>query len=472
MEQFDYRSYPKGSWVLHMLRSQLGPDLYRKCVKAYLEKHALSSVVSDDLRQVFEEQSGQTLDRFFDQWLYHPRHPDLKITYKWLLEEKLAKVTIEQTQPVDERTPLFELPATLRFIVTETNEKKNADKNIDQKIVVSKAKEDFYFPLPAKPRIVRFDPDYTILADVTFELPDDLLKAQVENPTDMMGRLLACKALGGRKTHDSVELLQTALNNDPFHGVRITAAEALAKHESEEADKVLEASWKAQTDARVRLAVVERMTGRYSERTAKLVPEVINHEKNPAIQAAAIKALSRFPTADSQAQLAKYLQSESFRNELADAAIAAIKQQRDPAFKRQLMEVLTKHQTRFTPRGFGQGLEALGQIASTLENKADVRDLLLSHLNHAQPPVRTGAITGLGLLKDPTTESSLEPLVDSPEPRVARAAKQALDQLRENKPAVPKELVELRKEMSTLKKESDKLKGELDEIRKAIQTVK
>ena len=55
MQQFDYRSYPKGSWVLHMLRCQLGPQLYRKCIKAYLEKHALSSVVSDDLRQVIEK---------------------------------------------------------------------------------------------------------------------------------------------------------------------------------------------------------------------------------------------------------------------------------------------------------------------------------------------------------------------------------------------------------------------------------
>lgn len=476
MEQFDYRSYPKGSWVLHMLRSQLGPDLYRRCIKAYLEKHALTSVVSDDLRQVFEEQSGQTLDRFFDQWLYRPRHPDLKITFKWLLEEQLAKVTIEQTQPVDDRSPLFELPATLRFVVAEKNSandgEKGGEKNIDHKILVSKAKEDFYFPLSAKPRIVRFDPDYTILADVTFELPDELLKAQVQNPADMMGRLLACKALGDRKTHDSVELLAAALNNDSFYGVRITAAEALAKNESEEADKVLEASWKTQTDARVRLAVVERMTGRYSDRTAKLIDEVLEQEKNPAIQAAAIKALGRFPTADSRAQITKYLESESFRNELADAAIAAIKQQRDPAYKRQLIQVLTKHSDRFTPRGLGQGLEALGQIASTLEQKADVRDFLLGYLNHAQPPVRTGAITALGLLKDPTTEASLEPLVDSPEPRVARAAKQALDQLRETKPGVPAELIELRKEMSTLKKESDKLQEELKEIRKAIQTVR
>ena len=39
MQQFDYRVYPKGAWVLHMLRSQLGPDLYRKSIQTYLERH-------------------------------------------------------------------------------------------------------------------------------------------------------------------------------------------------------------------------------------------------------------------------------------------------------------------------------------------------------------------------------------------------------------------------------------------------
>jgi aminopeptidase N len=158
-EQFDYRNYPKGSWVLHMLRSQLGADLYRKCVKAYLEKHALSSVVSDDLRQVFEEQSGRPLDRFFDQWLYHGRHPDLKISYQWLLKEQLAKVTIEQTHQVDDKVMLFEFPTVMRFVVN--------GKNIDHKIEVTKAKEEFYFPLSAQQTIVRFDTEYTILAEVT-----------------------------------------------------------------------------------------------------------------------------------------------------------------------------------------------------------------------------------------------------------------------------------------------------------------
>ncbi len=460
-EQFDYRNYPKGSWVLHMLRSQLGAELYRKCIKAYLEKHALSSVVSDDLRQIFEEQSGRPLDRFFDQWLYHGRHPDLKISYQWLPKEQLAKVTIEQTHQVDDKVMLFEFPTVMRFVVN--------GKNVDHKIEVTKAKEEFYFPLSAQPTIVRFDPEYTVLAEVTFELPNELLKAQVQNASDMMGRLLACKALANRKTHESVTLLAEVLNKDTFWGVRIAAADALGKHDSDETQQILRASWKQQTDARVRLAVVEKLTNRHSDSTPAIIAEILDQEQNPAIKAVAIKALGRFPTSDSKTRIIAYLNSESFRNELADAAVQAIKLQRNPAYKQQLLAALTKHQARFTPKGFGQGLEALGLISSSMPQKVDVRDYLLKHIHNPQTPIRVSAIIALGQLKEPTVEATLEPLTETLEQRVANAAKTALGQLRETKPLTPAELIELRKELSTLKKENEKVQNELQDLRKQLQ---
>ena len=70
-EQFDFRAYPKGSWVLHMLRSQFGEALYRKAIRRYLQQHALTHVETEELRAAFEDVTGETLDRFFDQWVYH-----------------------------------------------------------------------------------------------------------------------------------------------------------------------------------------------------------------------------------------------------------------------------------------------------------------------------------------------------------------------------------------------------------------
>ena len=59
-----------------MLRSQLGPELFRKSVKTYLARHKHGNVVTEDLRSIIEEISGQSFDRFFAQYVFHARHPE------------------------------------------------------------------------------------------------------------------------------------------------------------------------------------------------------------------------------------------------------------------------------------------------------------------------------------------------------------------------------------------------------------
>src|SRR6056297_162432 len=461
MEQFDYRSYPKGSWVLHMLRCQLGEDLYRQCIKAYLEKHALSSVVSDDLRQVIEEQSGRPMDRFFDQWVYHPRHPDLKIQYQWMGKEKLAKVTIKQTHKVDDDVLLYRFPTKLRFVVD--------GQVIDHAITVADAEEDFYVPLTGQPTIVRFDPEYSVLADVDFDKSNDLLKAQLADESDVIGRLLACKLLAKRKTHESVELLTARLNGDPFYGVRIAAADALAKHESDEAFESLEQSWRGQTDARVRIAVVKPLTDRFSEAAETLVREILTVEKNPAIQAVAIRALGRFGGPETTQTLVNFLASQSFNNELAVAAISAIRQQNDLSHVTPLLQTLQTREQDFSPRDFGQGLVALGQLGQMLEDKTEVREFLLGFVNDPKDGVRNASISALGKLGDPKALPVLRAFQDSNDARLARIAEEAAKILTESKPTAPQEVIELRKTMESIKKESEALKKQLEEIQKQLK---
>ncbi len=187
-EQFDYRNYPKGAWVLHMLRSQLGEELYRECIRTYLERHALSSVVTEELNAVIEEVTGLSFDPFFDQWVYHARHPDLKITYRWQAADKLARVTVDQTQTVDEDVRLFRFPTKLRFHLAD-------GQVIDRDIEISDRQHEFFVSLPTAPKIVRFDPEYTLLARVDFAKPDAMLLAQVENSEDMIGRLEGIEGL-------------------------------------------------------------------------------------------------------------------------------------------------------------------------------------------------------------------------------------------------------------------------------------
>ena len=116
----------------------------------------------------------------------------------------MAKVTVRQTQETNDGILLFELPTQLRFHV--------GDQVIDHDIVITDREHEFYVPLPAQPTIVRFDPQYTLLAKVSFDKPDAMLFAQLQQSDDVIGRLLAVAALAKRKTHDSVEHLKRALD--------------------------------------------------------------------------------------------------------------------------------------------------------------------------------------------------------------------------------------------------------------------
>lgn len=458
MDQFDYRAYPKGSWVLHMLRSQLGEELYRECIKAYLEKHALTSVVSDDLRQVIEDHSGRTMDRFFDQWLYHGRHPDLKISYEWMPEKKLAHVTIAQTQEVNDDVMLFHFPTKLRFIVD--------GKAVDSEIEVTETEQDFYVPLTDKPTVVRFDPDYSVLADITFKKSDDLLAAQIEQSDDMIGRILACKALESRKTHSSVELLSERLNNDPFYGVRIAAAKALGEHESDEADAVLEESWSRQSDARVRLAVVREVLSRVKPSTEALAYSILDQESNPAIQSEAIEALAIFPTEQSRDRLVKLLESNSFRNELALSAAATMGKQLDPTFISPMLEMIRTRKAEFSSGSYGRLLSTLAKLAKDQDGQDQVFELLRDELDNPKETIQTSAISGLGSLGDVRARSLLDSLAGSSRSRIERAANQAIKNLDDEEPLVPAEVKQFRETMQEMRDEMKSMKEQIETMKK------
>lgn len=467
IDQFDFRAYPKGSWVLHMLRSQLGESLFRDIVRTYLERNALTSVTTPDLVKVVEELSGRSFDRFFDQWIYHPRHPSLEVEYEWLAAQKLAHVTVKQTQKTDDEVLLFEFPTKLRFWVD--------DASIDHSIDITAEKQDFYVPLAGKPSVVRFDPDYTVLADVKFKKPDELLLAQLKNLDDVIGRIFALHALAKRETNEARKAIGEALRTDPFYGVRIQAAKALGKTQHEQAFAELQQAVNAD-DARVRQAVVEAIGKLFSRAAKQSLLRVADQEKNPAIAAEAIRSLGKYRTEAAQTAVFRQLGSQSFRNELAVAALEAIGKQKHPGPGGTIMQTLVDRGEEFTSRGLGTGLKQLAAISHDLQDqqtKGQVEQFLRGYLEHPKRQVRIAAIEALGELGDGRSLSVLGPLADKQrQDSLAKAATKALKKLREKAPLVPAELKELRNLVAELSDESKKLREEVDTLKTKAKEVK
>lgn len=459
-EQFDYRAYPKGGWVLHMLRTELGEELFRKCVKTYLERHALSSVVTEDFRSVIEELTGRSFDRFFDQWVYHGRHPDLKVSYNWSGKDKLAKVSIEQTHEVNDKVMLFHFRTKVRFVIE--------DENIDREIIVDSKQHDFYFSLPKEPKIVRFDPDYGLLANIKFEKPTAMLYEQLENKDDVIGRLRAIDALEKKKDKKTVAKLKDVLNNDPFYGVRRGASAALRNiHTNEAFDALVESI--NQPDARIRLQVVGNIGGFYRPESFRRTKRVLKSEKNPEILYRAIRNLGQYHHKDTRRLLMDYLKSKSYRNRLAAGAVQAIRMLDEPFFITLLHRTLSEREQQFTSRDFARALDTLAHISRNEENKTKVRNFLASYVNHSNQRIQTGAINALGTLGDPKAIPLVETFSgDDPGDRIQRSAKNALKALREKKQLVPEEIIQLRETVDKIRKENEKLRNDVDDIKKRL----
>lgn len=460
-EQFDNRAYGKGAWVLHMLRSELGEDLFRRCVRTYIELHEYDNVVTEDLRKVIETLSGRSFDAFFDQWLYHAGQPELDVAWSWDEKTRLAKVSVRQTQKTGADVLVFRFPLALRFRMRD-------GATVNHRVDVKSREEDFYLPLPAQPEIVRVDPDVTLLAKIRFTPATAMLHAQLADKSDAVGRVIAAAQLGEKKDHETVAKLRDTLNSDAFHGVRIEAAASLRKIHSEAALDALIASVK-QPDARVRNAVIGDIAGFFHPRACDALLAILPGERNPAIQSTALRGLAAYHRQDVSDVLLRHLQTPSFRNQLATAAIGAMRAQDDTAYLAPLRAAVEAGESSFPSRDFSQALGALAWLARNEKSRDSVRDFLAGYVNHRREAIQLGAMQALGTLEDPKSIALLETFTAMPKDTPQRQeAEKAIASLRAvNKPA--DNLKDLRGEVLDLKKANEELRRQFEDFKKRTE---
>src|SRR5262249_3906774 len=155
--------------------------------------------------------------------------------------------------------------------------------------------------------------------------------AQLEDRSDMIGRLLAVDEIAKRKDPKSVNQLKRVLNEDSFYGVRVAAASGLRSMQTDEAYEALAASLK-QKDARVRIAVVRGIGGFYRVPAFELSEKILETEKNPDIIAAALANLGASHQKGIEELLIRFLNTDSFHNTISLAAIGAMRAQDNPAY--------------------------------------------------------------------------------------------------------------------------------------------
>lgn len=155
------RSYSKGGIVLHMLRGVVGDTKFFQILKQYLAEPGLAYGVAttEDFQRICERVYGQTLDYFFQEWIYGENYP--KYTLGWNYKSSGAAtndVTVRITQNTNTNPAFFTMPVQIRI---------TTDKGItNQTVYNSRATESWTITVNGTPSKVEIDPDNWILKDV------------------------------------------------------------------------------------------------------------------------------------------------------------------------------------------------------------------------------------------------------------------------------------------------------------------
>jgi len=154
--------YTKAAMIFHMLRMQLGEEVFIKSLRNFYTRLAYSQASWADLRASFEEVSCEDLSIFFDQWLNRADTPIITINTLTVNEEDGRPVMRFTLRQANKEPYQLSLPVT---IITDGGP-------IEQTIELEEKDTAIEIPLSAGPREMVIDGNYDLMRQLApSELP-------------------------------------------------------------------------------------------------------------------------------------------------------------------------------------------------------------------------------------------------------------------------------------------------------------
>jgi aminopeptidase N len=467
-ETFGGGTYPKGAWVLHMLRRTLGEEAFWRGLRAYAAEFRGKAVETADLRRAFERATSRSLGRFFDQWTERPGHPILDVAVSWSEKERLLEVEVKQNGPGDPFDFTAELAvvsgAPLQAGAPPSRESSAGAKGAAVAALrrsfplhVSEKEQRFLIALDARPRWVRFDDREAVLKEV--------LAALAEEPR-AIARIEAARALARDPSHEVVEALGKQLLCEPFWGAAAEIATILGKLSGERArDALLAATGIAHPKAR--RAVIEALGSFYGDPKVADALFALAKKGDPSVFVEAEIGESLAKTRDPRAfeVLARMLEKPSSREVLRTSALSGLTDLPDLRGL-PLARERAKRGNRREVRAAAIG--AIGKLAARRECNDAMRNELseevAGYLGEKNPWIRHAAVAALRDMGAEGAIPALEALsAHDPRERVREAAREAVEKIRSRKPA-DAELARLRDEVKKQSEEARALRERLERL--------
>lgn len=147
--------YGKSLMLFHMLKQQVGQDVFEKALQTFYKTYAFKRASFADLQAVFEQVSGQNLQAFFKQWLDRISAPQLALGESGLTEadgKAVLKLNLQQTQSAEPYQLTVPVLASFKDGRTET-----------QWLDFKQTQQSFTLGYAEPPLSVAVDPEFEVL---------------------------------------------------------------------------------------------------------------------------------------------------------------------------------------------------------------------------------------------------------------------------------------------------------------------
>lgn len=307
-DMFDSHSYAKGGQILHMLRKYVGDEAFFTASHNYLIRHAFGTAEVNDLREAFEEVTGEDLNWFFNQWFLSSGHPSLKIEKSFDTNKVILKVSQLQDSAY---TPIYRLP--LKVDVWVNGQKTTHD------IVINKARQTFEFPATQRPDLVDFDAERQLLGVIEYEKSKPEFIFQYQHGEKYMARYEAMIGLENQLADSTVRHLMMDAMSDRFWKIRQLAVSNFSEYdglEFNEVERIVQSKARVDAHPRVRMEAVITLGSFGDNSNDPLFREALNDSSYQVISAALDAYLIGKP--DDAADIAKRFENAP-NNEIVTA---------------------------------------------------------------------------------------------------------------------------------------------------------
>jgi aminopeptidase N len=465
IELYDRHLYEKGGCVYHMLRTELGEELFWNSIHTFVRQNAHKTVETIDLLRAIEQATGKNYLPLFDQYVFRGGHPEYKLGYSWDSDNNLAKVTVTQTQ--DE---LFDLKIPIAFGFTDpelTSELKTFTVRIFEK------DQALYFPLPQKPSYISFDYGNNYLKQVTLDYGLAELKSGLESNPDPLAKIQYAEAIAKKGSLEAVKALEKSLLEEPFWGVRLEVAEALSSIKLDQAFTAL-AQGLRDADPRVRKTVILGLAKTKTQSSLDLIKPILkNGDPSYNVEATAAtcigdlaQVLSNQRPPDGVIKLLQTtLEEKAGWNEVVrSGAIAGLAKIKDSDLA---LDIIFLYTAPVTPQPLRlAAIRALGTMGKSqtkpkteqILNRLEVIALEPFFLTQVSIVIALGQIDSAGAIRILQSLSN-----QTPDGRVKRMADEAVTKVQA---AIGSDasIKQLREELEELKKNNQEMKSRLEAI--------